>query len=53
MISSQMIVPIISGVFNSPVMRKNAALFDKAKSDFDNLRRAAAPATRQTFTGFF
>lgn len=49
----QMTLPIISGGFNLSVIRQNAALFDKAKSDYDNLRRTAAQATRQAFTGFY
>lgn len=49
----QMTLPIISGGFNMSVIRQNAALFDKAKSDYDNLRRTAAQATRQAFTGFY
>jgi outer membrane protein len=46
-------VPIFSGGFNSSVIRQRAALLDKAKSDYDNLRRTAAQATRQAFTGFY
>jgi outer membrane protein len=52
-IALQMIVPIFSGGFNNSVIRQRAALVDKAKSDYDNLRRTAAQATRQAFTGFY
>ena len=52
-IALQMNVPIFSGGFNSSVIRQRAALLDKAKSDYDNLRRTAAQATRQAFTGFY
>lgn len=49
----QMTLPIVSGGYNISVIRQNAALSDKAKSDYDNLRRTAAQATRQAFTGFY
>ncbi len=52
-IALQMSIPIISGGFNTSVIRQRAALLDKAKSDYDNLRRTAAQATRQAFTGFY
>ncbi|WP_234408123.1 TolC family protein [Polynucleobacter difficilis] len=52
-IALQMSLPIFSGGFNNSVIRQRAALVDKAKSDYDNLRRAAAQATRQAFTGFY
>ncbi len=52
-IALQMNVPIFSGGFNNSVIRQRAALVDKAKSDYDNLRRTAAQATRQAFTGFY
>jgi outer membrane protein len=52
-IALQMNVPIFSGGFNNSVIRQRAALLDKAKSDYDNLRRTAAQATRQAFTGFY
>jgi len=52
-IALQMSVPILSGGFNTSVTRQRAALLDKAKSDYDNLRRTAAQATRQAFTGFY
>jgi outer membrane protein len=49
----QMNIPIFSGGFNNSVIRQNAALLDKAKADYDGLRRNAAQATRQAFTGFY
>ena len=49
----QMNIPIFSGGFNNSVIRQRGALLDKAKSDYDNLRRTAAQATRQAFTGFY
>jgi outer membrane protein len=49
----QMNLPIFSGGYNNSVIRQQAALVDKAKSDYDNLRRTAAQATRQAFTGFY
>lgn len=52
-IALQMTLPIFSGGFNNSVIRQRAALLDKAKSDYDNLRRTAAQATRQAFTGFY
>jgi outer membrane protein len=52
-IALQMSIPIVSGGFNTSVIRQRAALVDKAKSDYDNLRRTAAQATRQAFTGFY
>jgi outer membrane protein len=52
-VALQMNIPIFSGGFNNSVIRQKAALFDKAKSDYDNLRRTAAQATRQAFTGFY
>ena len=52
-IGLQMTLPIISGGYNMSVIRQNAALADKAKADFDGLRRTAAQATRQAFTGFY
>ena len=52
-IALQMNIPIFSGGFNNSVIRQNAALWDKAKSDYDNVRRTAAQATRQAFTGFY
>jgi outer membrane protein len=52
-IALQMSIPIVSGGFNTSVIRQRAALLDKAKSDYDNLRRTAAQSTRQAFTGFY
>ena len=52
-IALQMSLPIFSGGYNNSVIRQQAALVDKAKSDYDNLRRTAAQATRQAFTGFY
>jgi outer membrane protein len=52
-IALQMSLPIFSGGFNNSVIRQRGALVDKAKSDYDNLRRTAAQATRQAFTGFY
>ncbi len=52
-IALQMTLPLVSGGYNMSVIRQNSALFDKAKSDYDNLRRTAAQATRQAFTGFY
>jgi outer membrane protein len=49
----QMNIPIFSGGFNNSLIRQNAALLDKAKADYDGLRRAAAQNTRQAFTGFY
>jgi len=49
----QMNLPIFSGGYNNSVIRQQAALVDKAKSDYDNLRRTAAQTTRQAFTGFY
>jgi outer membrane protein len=52
-VALQMSVPIFSGGLNNSVIRQRAALLDKAKADYDNLRRTAAQATRQAFTGFY
>ena len=52
-IALQMTIPLVSGGYNNSVIRQNAALFDKAKSDYDFLRRTAAQSTRQAFTGFY
>jgi len=46
-------IPIFSGGYNASLIRQNAALVDKAKADYDNLRRTAAQNTRQAFTGFY
>jgi len=52
-IALNLVFPIYSGGYNNSVIRQNAALYDKSKSDYDNLRRTAAQATRQAFTGFY
>jgi outer membrane protein len=48
-----MSLPIFSGGFNNSVIRQQSGLLDKAKSDYDNLCRTAAQATRQAFTGLY
>ncbi|WP_251368172.1 TolC family protein [Polynucleobacter sp. MG-6-Vaara-E2] len=48
-----MTIPIVSGGFNSSVIRQNAALVDQAKANYDNARRTAAQNTRAAFTGFY
>ena len=45
--------PLVSGGFNSSVIRQNAALVDQAKANYDNARRTAAQNTRVAFTGFY
>jgi outer membrane protein len=52
-IALQMTIPLVSGGFNSSVIRQNAALLDAAKSNYDNARRTAAQSTRAAFTGFY
>ncbi len=52
-VSLQMTIPLVSGGFNSSVIRQNAALVDQAKSNYDNARRTAAQNTRVAFTGFY
>lgn len=52
-IALQMTIPLVSGGFNSSVIRQNAALLDAAKSNYDNARRTAAQNTRAAFTGFY
>jgi len=52
-ISLQMSIPLVSGGFNSSVIRQNAALVDAAKANYDNARRTAAQNTRAAFTGFY
>jgi outer membrane protein len=52
-IALQMTIPLVSGGFNSSVIRQNAALLDAAKSNYDNARRTAAQSTRTAFTGFY
>jgi len=49
----QMTIPLVSGGFNSSVIRQNAALVDQAKANYDNARRTAAQNTRAAFTGFY
>lgn len=52
-IALQMSIPLVSGGFNSSVIRQNAALLDAAKANYDNARRTAAQNTRAAFTGFY
>ena len=52
-IALQMSIPLVSGGYNSSVIRQNAALVDTAKANFDNARRTAAQNTRAAFTGFY
>jgi outer membrane protein len=52
-VALQMTIPLVSGGFNSSVIRQNAALVDQAKSNYDNARRTAAQNTRVAFTGFY
>ena len=49
----QMTIPLVSGGFNSSVIRQNAALVDAAKANYDSYRRTAAQNTRAAFTGFY
>jgi outer membrane protein len=49
----QMTIPLISGGYNSSLIRQNAALLDAAKANYDTYRRAAAQNTRTAFTGFY
>jgi len=49
----QLSIPLVSGGFNSSVIRQNAALVDAAKANYDNTRRTAAQGTRAAFTGFY
>ena len=49
----QMTIPLVSGGYNSSVIRQNAALLDAAKANYDNFRRTAAQNTRAAFTGFY
>ncbi|MBU3625105.1 TolC family protein [Polynucleobacter sp. JS-Safj-400b-B2] len=49
----QMTIPLVSGGYNSSVIRQNAALVDAAKANYDNYRRTAAQSTRTAFTGFY
>lgn len=52
-IALQLAIPLVSGGFNSSVIRQNAALVDQAKANYDNARRTAAQNTRAAFTGFY
>jgi len=52
-VSLQMTIPLVSGGFNSSVIRQNAALVDQAKANYDDARRTAAQNTRTAFTGFY
>ncbi|MBU3568108.1 TolC family protein [Polynucleobacter alcilacus] len=52
-IALQMSIPLVSGGYNSSVIRQNAALLDAAKANYDNARRTAAQSTRAAFTGFY
>ena len=52
-VALQMTIPLVSGGFNSSVIRQNAALLDAAKANYDNYRRTAAQSTRAAFTGFY
>ena len=49
----QMTIPLVSGGYNSSLIRQNAALLDAAKANYDNYRRTAAQNTRTAFTGFY
>jgi len=52
-VALQMTIPLVSGGYNSSVIRQNAALVDQAKANYDNARRTAAQNTRTAFTGFY
>ena len=52
-VALQMTIPLVSGGYNSSVIRQNAALLDAAKANYDNFRRTAAQNTRAAFTGFY
>jgi len=52
-VALQMTIPLVSGGFNSSIIRQNAALLDAAKANYDNARRTAAQNTRTAFTGFY
>lgn len=52
-VALQLSIPLVSGGFNSSVIRQNAALVDAAKANYDNARRTAAQNTRAAFTGFY
>ena len=48
----QVTVPIFSSGYTQSVVREKAALEKKALSDYQNIRRSIAQATRQAFLGF-
>ena len=52
-VALQMTIPLVSGGYNSSIIRQNAALLDAAKANYDNARRTAAQNTRTAFTGFY
>ncbi|MCF8166918.1 MAG: TolC family protein [Rhodoferax sp.] len=52
-VALQMTIPLVSGGYNSSLIRQNAALLDAAKANYDNARRTAAQNTRSAFTGFY
>jgi outer membrane protein len=52
-IALQMTIPLVSGGYNTSLIRQNAALVDQAKANYDNARRTAAQSTRTAFTGFY
>ena len=52
-VALQMTIPLVSGGYNSSLIRQNAALVDQAKANYDNARRTAAQNTRTAFTGFY
>lgn len=52
-VALQMSIPLVSGGYNSSVIRQNSALLDAAKANYDNARRTAAQSTRAAFTGFY
>ena len=52
-VALQMTIPLVSGGYNSSIIRQNAALLDAAKANYDNARRTAAQNTRVAFTGFY
>lgn len=52
-VALQMTIPLVSGGYNSSLIRQNAALLDAAKANYDNFRRTAAQNTRTAFTGFY
>lgn len=52
-VALQMTIPLVSGGYNTSLIRQNAALVDTAKANYDNARRTAAQNTRTAFTGFY